>query len=459
MAEKLSNNSSRIIESISVKNGDIERTDEFWSTESLKKRPLNEQYPKLDNETDSEYDDRLQEIQALTELAQADLSKEDKREIDKGAYTERSGEAAVLSEKNYKKFGISALRAFDMAEENPDLFHSDERKYGFERQQAQEDKANYYIEMYQQNQPNLSKFSGLVPNDQLARDQLKLQKKESKIRSRSTWKNPEQRTKGERMEKWDHAAEAVLYPLALNFGLFDDNVISTEDNQPMRRRARALYPSKFDDLFHGVDAAFMIPVGANERGKIRYVPVTFDCTTSIDLIKIMEKFDKVSGDGRTRIDYAKTEDDDLVTGIRPLNFIIGIDHADLIGDRGLMKGDNIAHVSKAFMHDTYVQIYNQARLRCNYYQELSCERGESKNVKFVDTLSKEELADARQAFAARDFFARKCEETAANKERPFNSNRTYSNFSPVLLVAQKTTSLLLDQRRRVEAIKKQKGWQ
>lgn len=455
MTEKNNKNYGRIIEAISNKDGDIKKTDEFWSTESLKKRPLNEQYPKLKNETDSQYDNRLQEIQTLTKLVQADLSEEDKHTIEKGAYTEKSGKAAVP---NYKKFGMSALRAFDIAEKNPSLLHSDDGKYGFERQQAQENKANYYIKLYQQNQPELSEFTGLTPEDKLAHDQSALQRKEEKIKGRSTWKSPEESTKDERMEKWDRAAEAILYPLTLNFGLFDDSIANPGENPSGQHRARALYPSKYDDLFHGVDAAFMIPTSTNERGRIQYTPITFDCTTSTNSIKVIEKFNKVKDDGRTRIDYSMTEDGDPITDIRPLNFIVGIDHASLIGDRGLMKGDNIAHTSKSFIHDIYVQIYNQARLRCNYYQELLYKRGDSKDAKLVDTLSKDELADARQAFAIRNFFGRKCEETTTDKECPFNLSHTYDHFSPVFLVVQNTANLLHDQRHRIETIIKQKGW-
>lgn len=73
MEGKNNKSPGRIIEDTSVKVGHVERTDEFWSAESLRKRPINEQYPKLESETDDQYGDRLQEIQALTELAQADL--------------------------------------------------------------------------------------------------------------------------------------------------------------------------------------------------------------------------------------------------------------------------------------------------------------------------------------------------------------------------------------------------
>ena len=86
---KNNNNTGRIIESISTTNGNTERTDEFWSAESLRRRPIEDQYLKLENESDSQYNDRLQEIQSLTEIAQADLSDEDRHEIEKGAYTKK----------------------------------------------------------------------------------------------------------------------------------------------------------------------------------------------------------------------------------------------------------------------------------------------------------------------------------------------------------------------------------
>lgn len=456
MVKKINKSPGRIIEAVSTEGDHAEKTDEFWGVESLRKRPIEEQYPKLENETDNHYNERLQEIQALTELAQADLSEEDKREIENGAYTEKSGKAAVP---NYKKFGMSALQTFDMAEKNPDLFHSDERKYGLERQRAQEDKAEYYIKIYQRKQPELSEFSGLVPGDKLTRDQSYLREKERKIEEQNAWKNSEERTKDERMETWDRVAEAVLYPLALNFGLFDDNVAGLGGKSLGQHRARAIYPSKFDDLSHGVDAAFMIPTGVNEQGKMRYAPVTFDCTTSTNIVRVMDKFGKVRDDGRTRIDYAKTEDGDLMTNVRPLNFIIGVDHTDLISDRGLIGGDNIAHVPKAFLHDIYVQIYAQAILRSDYYQALRYNRGKPKSAKLADFLSKDELADAWQTFAVRDFFGRKCKETAINKNRPFDLSRAYSPLSSVSLVVQEIGSLLQNQRRRTETVRKQKGWQ
>lgn len=447
MEEKINKNPGRIIEATSVKGDYVERADEFWSAESLRKRPINEQYPKLEGETDDYYDDRLQEIQTLTELAQADLNEEDKHEIEDGAYTEKSGKAATP---NYKKFGVSALRTFDMTEKNPALFHSDEGKYGLERQQAQEKKAEYYIKLYQKNQPELSEFAGLVPDNELIRDQAALQKKENKIGDQNVWKSSEDQTKDERMSTWDRVAEAVLYPLVLNFGLFDD--------PSGRYRARAIYPSKYDDQFHGVDAAFMIPVGANERGEIRYAPITFDCYAGNSIIKVMDKFDKVSDDGRTFIKYAKTEDDSLITNVHPLNFIIGVDHATLIGDRGLMKGDNITHAPRAFMHDIYVQIYTQARLRVNYYQMLRCERTESEDVKLADVLSKEEFSDARQVIAVRDFFERKCEKTVINKKSSFALSYDYDRYSPVYLVYEEAQSLLREQIKSIKNIQKQKGW-
>ena len=426
----------------------------FWSAESLRKRPIDEQYPKPEGETEDRYKERLQEIQDFTELAQADLSEEDKREIEEGAYTEKNDQVATP---DYRKFGISALRYFDMAEENPSLFHSDEGKFGLERQQAQEEKANYYIELYQKNQPELSEFSGLVSGKKIAHDQFSLQRKESKIEEQGALKSLEDYEIEQRMKKWDQAAEAVLYPLALNFGLLDYNISNPKEGSSGQIRARALYPSKYDDQFHGVDAAFMIPTSVNERGEIQYAPISLDCTTGTTLRRVKSKFKNINFDGRTHIDYAKTEDGDLMTGIRPLNFIIGIDHAALIGDQGLMKGDNIAHAPKALVHDIYVQIYNQARLRCNYYRVLRCKRGESKDARLADILTKDELADAYQAIAVRDFFGQKCEETAISKDYPLSLSRAHDSRSPVSLVAQRTAELLSAQQDYIEKIKKQKG--
>ena len=438
----------RIIEDVSARDSQTERIDEFWSVESLRKRSIDEQYPKSENETDDHYNNRIQEIQTLTELAQADLSEEDKREIKNGAYSEKSGKAAVP---NYRKFGVNSLRMFDMAEKNPDLLHSDENKYGLERQQAQKDKAEYYIKLYQKNQPELSEFSDLVPDDKLTRDQDNLQEKERKIEARNKRKSPEERAKDEQMETWDRVAEAALYPLALNFGLFDNNMSG-------QRRARAIYPSKFDDLFHGVDMAFMIPIGVNEQGKTKYAPVTFDCATSANPLGIMKKFSKIKNNGRTRINYAKSEDDELITNVHPLNFVLGVEHTALIGDHGLMRGDGITHAPQTFVHDIYAQIHAQARLRAEYYLALRCERGESKDTKLVDVLWSDELADMRQTVAVRDFFAQKCEETAIDKKRPFDLSRAYDRRSPVFLAYQEATELLHAQRKHIDNIKKQKGW-
>lgn len=458
MAKKIIKNPNRIIETVSVKDGHIEKTDEFWSAESLRKRPIDEQYPKLENETDDQYNERLQEIQDFTELAQAELQEEDKREIENGAYTERSGRAAAP---NYEKFGVSALRTFDMAEKNPDLLHSDDGKYGLERQQAMESKANYYVELCQKHQPELSEFSGLVPDDQIARDQSNLRKKENEIRKKNFLKNPEVRDNEEKIEAWDRAAEAILYPLVLNFGLFDNILVDSVNNSSAYHRARAIYPSKYDDQFHGVDAAFMIPIGTNEQGEIQYIPTTFDCTTSMTPTGVDNKFGKVSANGRTKIDYAKTEEGDLVTGVSALNFIIGIDHSSLFDEKkGLTRGDTIAHASKAFLHDIYVQIHDQASLRESYYEMLRCKRGESKDANLVDVLSEDEYADACQASAIREFFGRKCEETVDSTDRrPYDLKRNYGSHNPVLLVWQKTERLLRNQQKNIEIIKKQKGWE
>ena len=270
MTEKISKNQDRIIETTSGNDGDIAKIDEFWSAESLRKRPISEQYPKLKNETDDQYNARLQEIQDLAELAQANLTEEDKREIENGAYTEKSGRAVTP---NYKKFGVDTLRAFDMAEKNPGLFRSDKEKYGLERQQAQEDKANYYIKIYQKNQPELNEFSGLVPADKLAHDKSYLREKEEKIMNPIAWEDPEEYERDKHVKIWDQLAEAVLYPLTLNFGLFDNNIIGSGKESSGQCRARAIYPSKYDDLRHGVDTAFMIPTDVDKRGKIQYVPV------------------------------------------------------------------------------------------------------------------------------------------------------------------------------------------
>ncbi|MDO5475343.1 MAG: hypothetical protein Q4F61_03095 [Candidatus Saccharibacteria bacterium] len=454
MTEKINKNQGRIIETTSSTDGNIEKNDDFWSIESLRKRPISEQYPKLENETDDHYNARLQEIQDLTELAQANLTKEDKREIENGAYTEKSGKSATP---NYKKFGVNALRAFDMAEKNPGLFHSDEGEHELnERRQAQENKANYYIELYQKNQPELSEFSGLVPADKLARDKSYLREKEEKIIGPIAWEDPEKYERDEHVKIWDRLAEAVLYPLTLNFGLFDNNIIGSGEESSGQRRARAIYPSRYDDLRHGVDTAFMIPTNVDKRGKIRYVPVTFDCTTSTDMKVVAEKFDKVGSDGRTRIDYSKTEDDDLMVNICSLNFIIGVDRDSLAGDEGLMRGDNIAHPPKAFFHDIYAQIHIQAKLRANYYKVLQYERAKSKKA---DVLSKDELLNLHQAIAVRDFFAQKCKETATDKEHPFFLSHTYNKRSPVFLVTQNAAYLSHIQRIHIGDVKKEKGWE
>ena len=459
MTEKINRNSGRIIENTSINGDHIEKTDEFWRTESLRKRPINEQYPKLENETDDQYTDRIQDIQTLIELAQADLSEEDKREIENGAYTEESGKTTTPNHKRYKKFGLGALHAFDMAEKDPGLLHSDEEKYGLDQQKARENKANYYVGLYQENQPELSEFSGLVPPSKLARDQAYLREKEEKIIDPSAWENPEEYKKNELVKVWDRLAEAVLYPPTLNFGLFDNNLASSAENSSGQYRARAIYSSRYDDLKHGVDAAFMIPTGVNERGKIQYIPVTFDCTTSTDMKRVAEKFEKIDDDGRTRIDYAKTEDDNLMVNVRPLNFIIGVDRDSLAGDDGLMRGDNIARPPKAFFHDIYTQVYIQAKLRAKYYEVLQYERAKSKDTKKADVLSKDELLSLHQAVAIRNFFAKKCKETTTDIEHPLFLSHTHNRYSPVFLVTQQAAYLSHIQKIHIDGIKKEKGWE
>jgi|GEM_PF-4181235 len=457
MSEKI-NNTGRIIDG------------EFWSEKSLEKRPITEQYPKTDGESAEEYEARIADIQTATEIAQENLTEQDKKDIENGAYTEKSGKAPTV---DFQKFGMTALRTFDMKEKNPGLMKLDEGKYGLARQQAQELKAGSYIDIYEKKQPSLSEFKGKVPDRKLQRDEQRLSDKAYEISDRQSRLSPNERDNEEQMQTWDHIAEAVMYPLVLNYGLFD-LVVKTEQpqepqmqpraqsvkNQPNTQpstRAKALYPSVFDDQFHGVDAAFEIPTGVTKKGEIRYVPVSFDCTTATSERTVAKKFDNTAENGLTKIEYAKTEDGDLRTDLRPINFTLGFDHRQLINnDNGLMRGDNIEHMPREMRHNLYVQIYHQARLRTNTYLKPLYERATSPDQKPRDVFTPEELAAASDAAALRDYFAGKCAETARSQDKPYDLEGQYDTHAPSYLVLKKTNELLAKNAQEVKAIRREK---
>jgi hypothetical protein len=457
MVEKINKNSNRLIETNIVRNGESETVEEFWSSKSLRKRPITEQYPKLKGEEDKDYKDRIQKIQESIESRTKDeLSEEDKREIEAGAYNRESGRSASL---NYRKFGKNILKVFDMLENAPELLYGDkDKKSDSDRQKEQEKKAQFYIDLLQKEQPAIDKFSGLVPDNDLARDRASATKKENENRIKSMQKSPAQFLIDERIKKWEQAAEAILYPLTLNFGLFDNNAIATGDGATVQRRARAIFPSEYDDLFHGVDAAFMIPIGMGEQGETRYLPITFDCSCSSTSQGVERKFSKIKDSGITEIKYAKSESNKLQTGIHSYNFVLGIDHTDIIGKNGLLSEDNITHAPKKLVHDIYVQILAQTVLRGEYYEMLRCKRAKTKDMPFTDVLSKEELLGLRQIRAINAFFRQKCKETATNIESPFTLSRFYGEDNTVALVIKEVNKRISDQRDYIAKIKKQNGW-
>lgn len=380
---------------------------EIWSDESLRKLSPSERYPIIEGESEEKYAERLELIE--------DLSSEDEDDNDELNTVKIVEDLDKPSEEYiFRKLGkLATGYLFDLKERDPDMYQSEQtpdnmRKRGnFYLKQLEELKPNYsFIKenraYYLKNIPDeITPYGnvntaldfldgkkkktgmGYVFKDDVSR----AIEKEKKIeQSRKDWSSKQKET-----DFWSRVAEAYMYQFVSSFGLFDS---------PTGLRAHPIFPSKVDDLLHGVDCAFNIPV-ETEAGDAVYIPISLDLTTATtkqeDPSGKFNKFRDWAG-GQTNLRYAleQTDREDGKGGelkkFKPQklpNFVVGVSRESI---KKLIAPNPTSGKSlrpnEVYKESIYRQIYQQCLLRMKYYsiflnsddREL---RTEAKNMKLL----------------------------------------------------------------------------
>lgn len=363
----------------------MSKNGEIWSDRALEKLPLRERYPITEGESEQEYAERLELISSLSSEDEDDTNESNTVEVVEDLDN-------PSKEYIFKKLGkFAAGYLFDLKERKPDVYRSEQTSdnmrergnfylkqlenlqpdYGFIRKNERYFLKNIPDEMNQYGHINTAadflkgkkgRNGGYIFKDDISRAK---EKKKAIEQSRKDW-SPEQRA----IDFWSRVAEAYMYQFVSSFGLFDS---------PTGSRARPIFPSKVDDLLHGVDCAFNIPVDT-ETGREVYIPISLDLTTVTsekeDTSGKLDKFQDWAG-GQTTLHYAleQAEREDGEGGelriFKPQklpNFVIGISRESVMA---LITPDPTSgkprRPSESLKKSIYRQIYQQCVLRMKYY--------------------------------------------------------------------------------------------
>lgn len=321
---------------------------EYWSNEALEEKPVEELYPQLEGEPDETYEKRIGEIASI-------MSDDDSIPLSSSA-----GEAVGISDdairkRISKKIGNAPFRHIL----DPALVHKDDNEFGLEAQKTREEKAEKYRKTVENMTTAPVDFIGLEGFDErkISSDQRYVESKEMEIASKKLFLTPEQSEIEDQAEKREKTIEALFYPMIINYGLLDDSE---------GRRGQVFYPSRYDDLVHGVDVGLALPIlfqdktGKTHRG---FEMITLDCTVAESVSGMSKKLNHTSDDGLTEFDYAKNESGELVRPGKVPNFTVGISRTMI--DAALTK-DNLEHTAQALRLQLLQQIRMQADLRMQY---------------------------------------------------------------------------------------------
>ncbi len=362
----------------------MSKSGAIWSERALETLPLRERYPITKGESEEKYAERLELI--------GSLSSEDKDDTNESNTVEVVEDLDNPSKEYiFKKLGKFATGyLFDLKERKPDVFQSEQTPDNMR------ERGNFYLKQLKKLQPdygfikeNEGYFLKNIPNEinqyghiNTASDFLKgkrgrdgyifkddisraKEKKKAIEQSRRGWSSEQRAT-----DFWSRVAEAYMYQFVSSFGLFDS---------PTGSRAYPIFPSTVDDLLHGVDCAFNIPVDI-ETGDEVYIPISLDLTTATskkeDAGGKFNKFQDWAG-GQTTLHYAleQTEREDGEGGelriFKPQklpNFVIGISRESVMT---LITPDPTSgkprHPNESLKKSIYRQIYQQCVLRMKYY--------------------------------------------------------------------------------------------
>ncbi len=358
---------------------------EIWSDSSLKKRSLSEQYPIKEGETKEEYEERLGLI---------DLYSENENDADNSSTVEIAEDLDEPSKEYiFRKLGKLAIGyLFDLKERDPDTYRSEQTSDNMR------ERGIFYLKQFEKLQPdahfikkNKGYFLKNIPNEMTPNgyintasdflngkkrkngngyifkdDVSRAKEKENEIKeSRKKWSSEQKET-----DFWSRVAEAYMYQFVSSYGLFDS---------PTGSRAYPIFPSKVDDLLHGVDCAFNIPV-ETDAGDVVYIPISLDLTTATtkreDPSGKFSKFrDWAGGQATLRYALEQTNCEDEEGGelkiFKPQklpNFVIGINRESIkkLIAPNPTNGKSF-RPSEEFKKSIYRQIYQQCNLRMKYY--------------------------------------------------------------------------------------------
>lgn len=323
---------------------------EYWSNEALEEKPVEQLYPQLEDEPAEEYERRIGEIAAIM------------ADDDSTPLTDKDGEAVSISDDATKKRISKTIGAAPFRHIlDPKLAHKDEdvSLHGLEAQNIREEKAEKYRKVVSNMTTAPVDFIGVEGFDErrIAKDQRYVEAKELELASRKTFMSDDEREIEKQAEDREKTIEALLFPMIINYGLFDDS-----DG----RRGRVMYPSRYDDFRHGVDVALSMPVFYESKdGKtIRDTEmISLDCTTTESLKGVLRKLNHTSNDGNTELSYAKDEAGDPTSVGKIPNFTIGIGRTTI--DK-LLSGNNIEQGAEPLRKQLFFQILLQANLRMKY---------------------------------------------------------------------------------------------
>jgi hypothetical protein len=361
---------------------------EIWSDSSLKKRSLSEQYPIKEGEPKEEYEERLGLI---------DLYSEDEDDADNSSTVEIAEDLDEPSKEYiFRKLGkLATGYLFDLKERDPDTYQSEQTSDNMRK------RGIFYLKQFEKLQPdsnfikkNKGYFLKNIPNEMAPNghintasdflngkkrtdgngyifkdDVSRAKEKENVIKeSREKWSSEQKET-----DFWSRVAEVYMYQFVSSYGLFDS---------PTGLRAHPIFPSKVDDLLHGVDCAFNIPV-ETEEGDAVYIPISLDLTTATtkrdDSSGKFSKFRDWAG-GQTTLHYAleQTEREDGEGGelkiFKPQklpNFVVGVSRESI---KKLIAPNPTSGKSlrpnEVYKESIYRQIYQQCVLRMKYYEQF-----------------------------------------------------------------------------------------
>ena len=298
-------------------------TPEYWTNASIQERPLDQQYPRLEQEGQEEYETRLKDIakkimgayKAKTYPSngkQYYLDYETTEPDGKGGervvyhghrFEELEPDIEDLSRQKYEEvFGKTkaertvetlrgALRQSEEARSNPDKYPlkvASPRNY-----EDQTSFARHYIGgLNYKERPFVDKgiFSGYGESRYSEKDTLHLANLKARI------------SEDERNQEYLALAttakmfEGTFYPFVLQ-GFFDYR----RENPKMDKHAAIIVPSEFDDICGKVDTAIMLPIPFQTKEgeiKTKWLPICFDLTTGIGngkVGKISDNFGKRHG--------------------------------------------------------------------------------------------------------------------------------------------------------------------